>query len=75
MEKTYVEVQAEFLKDGSMYPVSLLWKDKKIGIDKITNITPFDLTFRNQTGNRYTCISNGGEFLLYFDCRRWYVDF
>ena len=62
--KVYVDVTAEFTKDGRLLPKSLIWKDGHIyEIQKVTDIRRAASLKARGVSMRYTC-STGRKLLL-----------
>lgn len=63
--KVYVNVMAEFTKDGRLLPRSFIWKDGQIyEIQKVTDVRRAASLKAGGVGMRYTCIVNGREMYL-----------
>ena len=61
--KVYVNVMAEFTKDGRLLPRSFIWKDGQIyEIQRVTDVRRAASLKAGGVGIRYTCIVNGKEF-------------
>lgn len=57
MSKIYVDVMAEFTKDGNLIPKSLKWTDGvRYEIDRVTDIRRAASLKAGGAGMRYTCI-------------------
>lgn len=74
--KVYVDVVAEFTKDGRLLPRSILWEDgKKFEIQRITDMRRAASLKAGGVGMRYTCIISGQEKYLYYEENNmWFVE-
>lgn len=62
MNKVYVDVVAEFSKDGCLVPISFLWEDgRKYYIDKVQKVERCASRKAGGVGIRYTCMVQGRE--------------
>lgn len=81
MSKVYVDVLAEFSRDGVLIPKSFRWTDGIVyQIDKITDKRRAASLKAGGVGMRYTCIIGGQQKYLYYEDNNmwfmegWYVD-
>lgn len=76
MSKVYVEVMAEFTKDGELIPKSFIWTDGiRYEIDRITDKRRAASLKAGGAGMRYTCIIGGQEkYLFYEDNNMWFME-
>ena len=67
--KVYVDVLAEFSKDGLLIPKEITWEDgRKYEITRVS-------TRAGDVGERYTCVVDGKEiFLFYEDNNMWFME-
>ena len=74
--KVYVDVIAEFTKDGRLLPKSFIWKEGHIyEIQKVTDIRRAASLKAGGVGIRYTCIVDGLESHLYYeDNNLWFME-
>ena len=73
--KKYVSVNARFLEDGSIIPLSILWDEETtFPIDKITNICCAASMKAGGAGIRYTCMINGTQKYLFLEIDKWFVE-
>ena len=74
--KIYVNVTAEFTKDGRLLPKSFVWKDGHVyEILRITDVRRAASLRVGGVGMRYTCIVDGREsHLFYEDNNLWFVE-
>lgn len=74
--KVYVNVMAEFTKDGRLLPRSFIWKDGQIyEIQRVTDVRRAASLKAGGVGIRYTCIVNGREsHLFYEDNNMWFME-
>ena len=73
--KVYVDVIAEFTKDGRLLPKSFIWKEGHIyEIQKVTDIWRAASLKAGGVELRYTCIVEGRESHLYYeDNNLWFM--
>ena len=65
--KVYVNVMAEFTKDGRLLPRSFIWKDGQVyEIQRVTDVRRAASLKAGGVGIRYTCIVNGRESHLFY---------
>lgn len=65
MSKIYVDVMAEFTRDGNLIPKSLKWTDGvRYEIDRVTDIRRAASLKAGGAGMRYTCIIGGTKEIL-----------
>ena len=76
MSKVYVEVMAEFTKDGELIPKSFIWTDGiRYEIDRITDKRRAASLKAGGAGMRYTCIIEGQQrYLFYEDNNMWFME-
>lgn len=76
MSKVYVEVMAEFTKDGELIPKSFVWTDGiRYEINRITDKRRAASLKAGGAGMRYTCIIEGQEkYLFYEDNNMWFME-
>lgn len=76
MSKVYVDVLAEFSRDGVLIPKSLRWTDGIVyQIDKITDKRRAASLKAGGVGMRYTCIIGGQQKYLYYeDNNMWFME-
>lgn len=76
MSKVYVEVMAEFTKDGELIPKSFVWTDGiRYEIDRITDKRRAASLKAGGAGMRYTCIIGGQQrYLFYEDNNMWFME-
>ena len=74
--KVYVDVTAEFSKDGILKPKSIVWLDgHRYEIQKVTDIRKAASLKAGGAGMRYTCVIDGREGHLYYeDDNRWFME-
>ena len=69
MNKVYVDVVAEFRKDGRLVPIFFTWEDgRKYSIDRILKIE------RGGVGVMYTCMIQGQESHLFYEVDKWFME-
>ena len=65
MNKVYVDVVAEFRKDGQLVPIFFTWEDgRKYSIDRILKIERCASRKAGGVGMMYTCMIQGQESQL-----------
>lgn len=76
MEKVYVDVVAEFTKDGRLLPKSIKWEDGNVfEIQRITDVRRAASLKAGGVGMRYTCVICGQQkHLFYEDNNMWFVE-
>lgn len=74
--KIYVDVTAEFTKDGRLLPKSFVWKDGHVyEVQRVTDVRRAASLRAGGVGMRYTCIVDGRESRLYYeDNNMWFVE-
>ena len=73
--KVYVDVLAEFSKDGVLRPCRITWEDgRKYEIDRIRRCERRASRKAGGMGLMYTCVISGQEVnLFYEENMRWFV--
>ena len=74
--KVYVDVTAEFSKDGELVPKSFRWEDGQVyEIERIKDIRRAASLKAGGVGMRYTCVIGGQEkHLFYEDNNMWFME-
>ena len=74
--KVYVDVTAEFSKEGVLTPKSFRWTDGSVyEIQRVKDIRRAASLMAGGVGMRYTCIVNGRESYLYYeDNNMWFME-
>ena len=74
--KVYVDVTAEFSKDGELVPKSFRWEDGQVyEIERIKHIRRAASLKAGGVGMRYTCVIGGQEkHLFYEDNNMWFME-
>lgn len=74
--KVYVDVTAEFSKEGVLTPKSFRWTDGSVyEIQRVKDIRRVASLKAGGVGMRYTCIVNGRESYLYYeDNNMWFME-
>ena len=68
MNKVYVDVVAEFRKDGQLVPIFFTWEDgRKYSIDRILKIERCASRKAGGVGMMYTCMIQGQESHLFYE--------
>ena len=76
VRKVYVDVTAEFSKEGVLIPLSIRWEDGIVyEITRVKDKRRAASTKAGGVGMRYTCIICGQEkYLFYEDNNLWFVE-
>ena len=74
--KIYVDVTAEFSKDGILTPKSFVWEDGSVyEIQRIKDVRRAASLKAGGVGQRYTCVVDGREvYLFYEDNNMWFME-
>lgn len=74
--KVYVDVTAEFSKDGDLVPKSFRWEDGQVyEIERIKDVRRAASLKAGGVGMRYTCVIDGQEkYLFYEDNNMWFME-
>jgi hypothetical protein len=74
--KVYVDVTAEFSKEGTLLPKSFRWEDGQIyEIEQVKDVRRAASLKAGGVGTRYTCVVNGREsYLFYEDNNQWFME-
>lgn len=75
-DKVYVDVLAEFTKDGLLIPKQITWEDgRKYEISRVVDIKRMVSTKAGGVGERYLCVvSNKRVSLYYEDNNMWFME-
>lgn len=66
--KVYVDVTAEFSKDGILTPKSFVWKDGRIyEIQRVKDMRRAASLKAGGVGMRYTCVIDGKDSYLFYE--------
>lgn len=76
MSKIYIDVLAEFTKDGILRPKEIIWEDgRHFEVDKILDTRRVASLKAGGVGIRYTCRINGRDKYIYYEeNNRWFVE-
>lgn len=82
--KVYVDVRADFRRDGVMLPRVITWEDgRRYAVDRVIDIRPARAAKAGGQGDRYTIQVNGTGTYLFFErspepegniIGRWFVE-
>lgn len=74
--KVYVDVTAEFSKDGDLVPKSFRWEDGQVyEIERVKDVRRAASLKAGGVGMRYTCMIGGQEkHLFYEDNNMWFME-
>lgn len=75
-DKVYVDVLAEFTKDGLLIPKQITWEDgRKYEITRVVDIKRMASTKASGVGERYLCVVNSKRVSLYYeDNNMWFME-
>lgn len=75
MNKVYVDVVAEFSKEGCLIPILFVCEDgRKYKIDKVLKIERCASRKAGGVGTMYTCMVQGKEGHLFFEVDKWFME-
>ncbi len=76
MSKIYVDVLAEFTKEGVLNPREIIWEDgRHYEVDKIIDTRPATSLKAGGAGIRYTCKIQGREKYVFYESNyKWFVE-
>lgn len=75
MEKQYLNVIAEFKKDGSKRPLSItLDNGKKLSIDKVLSIKKRPSLKHGGIGDRYEVMILNKRYFLFLENDHWFIE-
>ena len=74
--KVYVDVTAEFSKEGDLVPKSFRWEDGQVyEIERVKDVRRAASLKAGGVGMRYTCVIVGQEkHLFYEDNNMWFME-
>ena len=77
--KVYVEVNADFKTDGTLYPRSFVWEDgRRYEVDRIIDVRPAASLKAGGAGLRYTVRIRSKETFLFLEEERgfdrWFME-
>ena len=74
-EKRYVEVIADFARDGQITPLAIVWKDgQRFDIERVLDKRQAASRKCGGTGMRYYIEIGGKRTFLYHEQPRWFVE-
>lgn len=75
MGKVFVDVIAEFTKEGELRPISFIWNDgTRYNIDKVYEYKKAASLKAGGHGIRYKCKVMGKDIFLYLEEDRWFIE-
>lgn len=76
MSKIYVDVLAEFTKEGVLKPREIIWEDgRHYEVDKIIDTRPAARLKAGGARIRYTCKIQGREKYVFYESNyKWFVE-
>ena len=74
--KVYVDVLAEFSRDGVLLPKEITWEDgRKYEITRLIDKRRGATTKSGCVGDIFTCVVDGKEIFLYYeDNNMWFME-
>lgn len=74
--KVYVDVLAQFSKDGVLVPKTITWEDgQTYEVTKVLDVRRAASTRAGGVGERYTCIVSGQQVHLYYEENNlWFME-
>jgi len=73
--KVFVQVNADFDKDGRVFPRSIVWEDgRSFCVDRILDVRPAPSLKAGGSGMRYTCRILGRSAYLFLDGSQWFME-
>lgn len=72
--KHFVPVKALFDDEGNITPVTMIYKEKELEIDRITDVRPAASLKSGGAGIRYTCYIKGVKTYLFLEDTRWFFE-
>ena len=74
--KVYVDVLAQFSKDGVLVPKTITWEDgQTYEVTKVIDVRRAASTRAGGVGERYTCIVSGQQVHLYYEENKlWFME-
>lgn len=76
MNKIYVDVMAEFSREGSLMPREIIWEDgRRFEVDRVVDVRRAASLKAGGVGMRYLCMICGcPRYLYYEDNNMWFVE-
>ncbi|PWL43451.1 MAG: hypothetical protein DBY42_01915 [Bacillota bacterium] len=68
----YIDVIACFNTAGEITPLFLNIQDRRLRVDRVTDVRPAASLKSGGRGIRYTCLVHGRSIWLYLDEARWF---
>lgn len=76
MNTSFIDVTAKFeANSGRVIPLSFIYGDKVIEIDKILDIRPAASLKHGGQGIRYTCKTHNITYYLFYEDDKWFIEF
>lgn len=72
--KHFTSVKALFDEEGNITPVTMIYKEKELEIDRITDVRPAASLKSGGAGIRYTCYIKGIKTYLFLEDTRWFFE-
>lgn len=71
--RQYLEVNALMRKDGSIIPLSFVWEDERIKVDRVISVKAGKSLKEYAPGYVFNCRTGSKLYMLGFDGERWYI--
>jgi len=73
--KVYVDVTAEYSKEGIITPLSFVWEDgTRYDVDRVLDMRQAASLKAGGLGIRYTCRVCGKQTYLFLEDKRWFIE-
>ncbi len=72
--QNFIEVTALMRNDGVIIPLSFIWEDREIKIERVLNVRPGSSLKDKVAATRFLCVAMNRRFYLYFTGKQWYID-
>lgn len=70
----FLEVTAKFDSTGRIVPISFIWAERKIKVDRVTDARPAASLKHGGKGMRYTCRTGSKSYYLFCDEGKWFLE-
>lgn len=76
IDEDWLDVTAEFTRDGLLVPKSFVWEDGvRYEIDRVKDVRRAASLKAGGVGQRYTCLVEGRDVHLYYeDNNQWFME-
>lgn len=72
--KHFTSVKATFDEEGNITPVSMMYENAELEIDRIVDIRPAASLKSGGAGIRYTCYIRGVKTYLFLEDTHWFFE-